>query len=220
MIIISRLFALLYRTNRIQVLGLSLSTWLKLLPLILILIGAWFRWPAWSNYIWLLLWVVILLGYWLSGRAGYTRFIPHKNQTPPTDQTLLSTDQKISLKATGLFSISSREDYVLLHPAQYWRTNLSQHIFMVTFRQERFRYQIIKPEHIQTIQTGRLLFGAEPRPALALTFNTTWGPSVAEYSLYYVGGDANPDPSQQRTIYLTFNTQEDLHQVQQSLLQQ
>lgn len=215
--IISQLFAFVYLSNRRRFLGFSISTWLKLLPFILIIVGAFRGWPVWTTYLWLVLWLVIIVTYWVSGRAGYTRFIPDKNQHQPSNKDLLPPDKKINAKATGIFSISDREDYVLFHPAQYWRAKLGQHIFMVAFRQGTFRYQIIKSENIQNVKTGYLLFGAQPKQALALTFLTTWGPSMTEYTLYYVEGNANPAPSQQRTIYLTFDNEQDLHLVRQSL---
>lgn len=214
---LGRLFAILYITRLRYFLGLSWSTWLRILPFIIFLIGVVLLWPLWFSLLWLLLTVVIWLVYIVAGRMGYQRFIVDEGYRADPDFGQLGTDEKVALRATGIFSLHDREDYVLEHPAEYWHVPLGQHIFMVQYRRGRFLYQVIKPEFIREITPGFLLFGAKPKRALALSFYVTWGPQYSEYELYYVGADNAPQPDQERTVYLTFTNEGEMQRVWRSL---
>lgn len=219
MLSLSRIFAFLYITRLRHFLGLSWSAWLRILPFLLFLLGLVMLWPFWLIFFWLALAILFWLLYALAGRMGYQRFIVDESYRRDPNVDPLAANEKVALHATGIFSLHDREDYVLEHPAEYWHVPLGQHIFMVQFRRGSYLYQVIRPEFVQTVTPGLLLFGAQPRRALALTFYVTWGPQYSEYMLYYVGTDNAPVPDQERTVYLTFRDEAQLHQVWQCLIE-
>jgi hypothetical protein len=90
---------------------------------------------------------------------------------------------------------------------------------MVQQQPGHFLYQIIEPENIRGIEPGLLLFGREPRRALALRYRVSWGPEfVYEPRYYYLGEeDEPPAPEVERTVYFTFDHEADLHAVWRSL---
>ncbi len=217
MVIVSRLFAFMYISRLRRFLGVSWAGWQQFIPLLLFLFTLALGWPLWLALLWLLLFFVTLVGYALVRRLGYQRFLPDDSHRLHSSAPLLPADRRVSLRATGVFSLNDREDYVLQHRAEYWRVPLGKHIFMVQHRAGKFLYQVIAPENVLATQPGLLLFGATPQRALALTFLVTWGPEYAEYKLYYVGADNAPAPTQRRTVYLTFADEDTLQQVWRSL---
>lgn len=218
MISLSRFLAFLYVSNFRRFLGFTVSTWLKLLPLGLTTLTLALRWPLWLVALWLLLFVLVFIVYGLASRTGYKRFVAETSMKPDPALAAPAPNEKLALRATGIFSLNDREDYVLEHPAEYWRVPLGQHIFMVRHRPGTFLYQVIKSEFIEKVEPGYLLFGAKPKRALALTFLVTWGPQYAEYKLYYVGTENAQPPNQRRTVYLTFTKEEDWQRMWHSLL--
>ncbi len=217
MVIISRLFALMYISRLRRFLGVSWAGWLQIIPLLLFLVALILQWPLWLTLLWLLLFLAVLIGYALVRRLGYQRFLPDDSRKLQSSTTLMPADRRVPLRATGVFSLNDREDYVLQHHAEYWRIPLGKHVFMVQHRAGKFLYQVITPENILAVQPGLLLFGANPQRALALTFLVTWGPEYSEYKFYYVGTDNAPAPTLKRTVYLTFGDEETLQQVWRSL---
>ena len=218
MLTLSRLFTFLYITRLRQFLGLSWSAWLRILPFLLGLLGLIMLWPLWLTIFWLALALFFWLLYAVAGRMGYQRFMEDETYRRDPSAGPLAAEEKVVLRATGIFSLHDREDYVLEHPAEYWHVPLGQHVFMVQYRRGNYLYQVIKPEFVQQVTPGLLLFGAQPRRALAVTFYVTWGPQYSEYQFYYVGTDNAPQPDQERTVYLTFRDEAQLHRVWCSLV--
>ena len=217
MVPLGRLLAFLYRSQYRRFLGLTIRGWLGWIPFWLFVAGVVLRWPIWLWLLFLLLFIAVRVAYMLAARMGYQRFVLDEGYRLPDTAEAQPVNQKIPLRATGIFSLNDREDYVLQHPGEYWRVPLGQHIFMIQHRAGRFLYQVIKPEYVVEVQPGFLLFGAEPHRALALTFLVTWGPQYAEYKLYYVGADNARPPEQKRTVYLTFENEAALHKAWRSL---
>jgi hypothetical protein len=89
---------------------------------------------------------------------------------------------------------------------------------MVEERPGRFLYQFFRGETLLAVRPGYFLFGAQPRPALALDFLSQWGPDMATGDTqYYVGGNsAGRQPK--RTIYFTFDHAADRRLVWRNLL--
>ena len=73
--ILSRLYAFTYSTRHRRFLGVTIAAWLVLLLLTLALWAFFARWAPWISNAALFLAVAIMVGYWLAGRRGYTRFI-------------------------------------------------------------------------------------------------------------------------------------------------
>jgi hypothetical protein len=217
---VSRLYAFLYWSRQHRLLGLSLRTWLVLLPLILAFAGLLRVWPLPLIFGLLALTVLLVVLATLAARAGYKRFVPDDAMALDDEYAVPRNEHRIPLHATGIFSVQNREDYVLARPAEYWRVPLGQHVFMVQEMPGRFLYQIINPQDVESVQPGYLLYGREPQKALALNFMTTWGPQFAYQPTYtYVGQEEPPEVSGiARTVYLTFDSDADRHTVWKSLL--
>ena len=217
MVTLSRLFAFMYLSRLRRFLGMSWAGWIRLIPLFLLAISLLFGWPLLLSLLWFLLFIVIWLLYGIVGRLGYKRFVADSRYELAPEAAPLKPNKRVELRATGVFSLNDREDYVLQHRAEYWRIDLGKHVFMVQHRPGRYLYQIIMPEYIQTIEAGYLLFGSAPKRALALSFLVTWGPEYSQYQLYYIGADNVRTPKQKRTVFLTFGSEEALQQVWRSL---
>ena len=219
--IVSRLYAFLEWSSRHRLLGLSFRSWLLLLPIVLALAGLLRGWPMAVVFGLLVLSALLFVLVVLAARSGYKRFVPDDSMALNDEYEAPRNEHRISLHATGIFSLHNREDYVLARPAEYWRVPLGQHVFMVQETPGRFLYQIINPQDIESVQPGYLLFGREPQKALALNFLATWGPQFAYQPSYtYVGQEEEPPAvvGVARTVYLTFASDADRHAVWKSLL--
>jgi hypothetical protein len=220
MTLLSSLFAFLYQSRQRQLLGVSWRTWLVILSLVLAFIGLVQGWPAALTVVLLVLGPLLLVLYYVAGRAGYKRFVPDAQMALDDAYPAPRNEHRIPLRATGLFSVHDREDYVLARPAEYWRVPLGQHVFMVQQVPGRFLYQIINPQHVKGVQPGYLYAGRGSQKALAVHFRSSWGPQfVDEPSYQYVGEDDEPPANTiPRTVYLTFESDADRHTVWKSLL--
>jgi hypothetical protein len=221
MSLISRLYAFLYWSQRHRLLGLSFRTWLVLLPIILAFAGLLRLWPLPVIFGLLGLSFLMALLAIVAARSGYKRFVPDGAMALDDEVEAPRNEHRIPLRATGIFSVHNREDYVLARPAEYWRVPLGQHVFMVQETPGRFLYQIINPEAVDSVQPGFLLYGREPQKALALNFLATWGPQFAYQPSYTYVGQEEEQPAVvgvARTVYLTFESDADRHTVWKSLL--
>lgn len=221
MSLVGRLYAILYYSRQRRLLGLSWRTWFIVLPVILALAGLTLSWPLPLLVALVALVPLLLLLYYVARRAGYKRFVPDAQMALDDTFDAPRNEHRVPLRATGIFSLHNREDYVLAQPAEYWRVPLGQHVFMVQERPGRFLYQIIDPENVESVQPGYLFYGRKPQKALALHFLASWGPQfVHEPSYQYVGDDEEPGAANAvpRTVYLTFNSDADRHAVWKSLL--
>jgi len=152
-------------------------------------------------------------------KDSYVSFITLNAPFAPGEVAAIKDNQKISVTATGLFSVSDKEAYLLQRPANYWRVPVGDHAIMVEHQPGRYMYQFIQPGTVQEIKSGFLIFGVRSHIALALTYLTTWGPEFAD------GGTGRFTPSQngntgrmQRTIYLVFTNDGDRLAVRSNLL--
>ena len=214
-------YTFLYWSSGRRLLGFSFRSWLMLLPLILAFAGLLRGWPR-PVILGLLIFTALLFVLVLvAARSGYKRFVPDDSMALDDEYVVPRNERRISLHATGIFSLHNREDYVLARPAEYWRVPLGQHVFMVQERPGRFLYQIINPRDIEGVQPGYLLYGRTPQKALALSFLATWGPQfVYQPSYTYTGQEEDPPPivGVARTVYLTFASDADRYTVWKSLL--
>lgn len=214
--LLGHLFAFVFVNDHKRLMGIRRSLLVRAAPLLLGLVG---------------LIVIRRLGLFLAGaaltlllhllwtavhRAGYTRFRPDHAPTPAV-QVYLPAEQRIDVRATGVFSIVDREDRMFLRTAQMWRVALGEHAIMVAIAPRRYRYEFINQGDVEKIESGHLIFGPQPLPTLAVTFGSTWGPRYAQVQrAYYVHPDEMPPPVR-KTIYLTFADEETRQRVWQSL---
>jgi hypothetical protein len=110
---------------------------------------------------------------------------------------------------------------VLEETAEYWRAPLGHHVVMVQNAPGQYLYQIVEPQHILDISPGYLLYGRHPKMALALNFMVSWSPEMAREPRFYHGASEPGEraPSEERTIYFTFDHDADRYAVWRSLLE-
>jgi hypothetical protein len=130
----------------------------------------------------------------------------------------LADEEKVSIQATGHFSVKDREAYTLLRQAEYWRLANGDHAVMVQEKPKRFLYQFIQPDSLQQVQSGLLLFGREPKKCLAITFLTSWGPEFSEENLALYSGNNHSPKKMRRKIYLTFPSEQNRQAVWHNFL--
>ncbi|MCP5101120.1 MAG: hypothetical protein GY943_36685 [Chloroflexi bacterium] len=209
---LGRIYAFTYITKLKKVFGFRISSLLTGGSLGLFLISWIFNWAGFLIILLLLLAIGIRIVYWRANRAGYSKFIEDKTAVFPSSEfPQFPPNEHIKFRASGKFAISSREDSVLLRPAEYWKIPLGDHIVMVEQAPGYFLYQFFNEETIEAVQAGSLIFGHEPHRALSVTFCSKWGPEFNDLAqFYYVknGTDA-PPPCNKRTIYLTFANEEE-----------
>ena len=202
---LSHAYALMYALSRRSVLGVRLIFLIRWIP-ILALAWGWIRgWPA--PVMALLLTVILWINYslWRAKRDNYNRFVSDGNTIPELfEATPLAPNQKVAVQASGLFSVSGRENVLLLRPADYWRVPLGEHIIMAEEMPGKFLYQFFSSRSLQTVQSGWLLFGRHPIETLAVSFLARWGPEYTRFGqVYEDGNDANLPPPKRVTIYLS-----------------
>ena len=202
---LSRAYALMNALNRRSFLGIRLKTLARWIPILLFLIGWWRNWSAALLVLLLLLIVWVNYSLWRAKRDNYMRFVPAGDPLPENaDLTALPPNQKVPVRATGLFSVSGRENNLLLAPANYWRVPLGEHVIMVEEQPGKFLYQFFGAKNLQNIQPGLLLYGAKPIETLAVSFLAQWGPEYTRFGQVYETGDNSDLPPAKRvTIYLS-----------------
>jgi len=216
--IIGLLYAFFYYASRYRFLGVPLNSWLTVLSLVLLLLGL----QRGSGGMMIAGLILVAVTFYLSRRArrdNYVSFVALSGQVTPGEVRALSDDQKILLKATGVFSVNDQESYLLQRPAEYWRVPAGDHAIMAEHRPGRFMYQFIQPGTVQEIRYGYLIFGTRSHKALSISYLTTWGPEFSERSagLFSLSRNGNTG-KMRRQIYLTFNNDEDRRAVWHNLL--
>lgn len=213
------LYAFLYRTNRRRLLGFSVGGWLKNLPFLFALLAVVMRWSAFWIIFGIVLAIIIRILYWRAKKAGYIHFLEVKGQTRPDNGRILKDDVKVPACATGRFSVKDWEEYVLERPAEYWRIPIGDHAFMVEHQPGRYLYEFIQRGALEQVESGFLFFGRRPKPALAITFLSTWGSGSEEVNFQFYAPSKNSSPGKfRRKIYLTFEKDADKNAVWRSLL--
>ena len=201
-----------------------LSTWVKLLAFVPLVI-VWRQnrsTPVLGMALLLGLWVLWL--YWRARRVGYKRFVAGETavstllSTPTVDLAPITPNQRVPLKASGIFGVANREEQVLLKPAEYWQVPLGDHTIMVQLEPGRFLYQFFNAGNLQNLQTGWLVCGLTPLPVLAVTFYSVWGQDQLSLRDLYQGVEDENRDSKQRTIYLHFDNEADETAVRHTIL--
>ena len=216
--IIGSLYALLYYTERKRILGFTISGWLKNLPWLFAL----FAWPFGLGLAWsiagIALAIVIRLLYWRGKRVGYIRFISEENGRLSPDSESIANNQKVSVRASGAFSVHSSETYVRQHPAQYWRVGMGDHALMVNNSSGRYLYQFIQPGGLEKVVPGKLCTGRNAEPSLEVTYLGNWGPESTDISfMFYAPENEKKQAKLRRKIYLAFDSLEQRGLVWKSL---
>ena len=157
--------------------------------------------------------------YWRARRVGYMRFVAGETAVTATDHLEpLPPNQRIALKASGLFGVSNREEQVLLCPANYWRVPLGDHTVMAQPERGRFLYQFFSAPNLQNLQHGWLIHGLTLHSVLAVTFFSDWGKDTISLRELYQGSDEASRDKKRRAIYLCFEDEEDKQAVWHTIL--
>jgi hypothetical protein len=208
--LLGQLYFWTYVTTLREVMGVKWSWFLRRFPLVFIVAGFLLEW-GWVTLLLLLLVVLANVVYWVAARAGYNKFVGGTGGTavaiPDDELIILPPNEKIHLRATGLFGVRDEEAQVLLRPADYWQIPLGDHIVMVERAPGRYMYQFFNAASLQKVEEGWLIFGREPREALAVTFRSRWTPTFAQFEVRYYVQDEEPT-APLRTVYLTFENEE------------
>ncbi len=213
------MYWLIHWTDTHKIIGISASSFVRLFSLVMPVL-AWIQgWGGPALGAALVFFVWVQFSYWRGRRTGYYRFVGE-------DMDLLSTDniqpigknQHLKVCASGVFSLKDWESNVVLRPAEYWQVPLGDHAFMVEHVHGRYLYQFISAKLMQNLQKGWLLFGTKPRPALSISFLSTWGPEFNDDDFSFRRKDKNKPFEKQRIIYLSFDDKETEEAVWQNLL--
>jgi len=199
------LYGFLYATVRHTFLFVTLRGWLKNLPLFLAAFMLLLRWPiAWPIAM-LVLALLLRLLYWKAKRDGYVRFVTETDQQPGNGAPAVLDNQKVALKATGIFSVKDWQEFMVGRPADYWRVPMGDHAIMVQYSPGRFLYQFIRLGAIKAVEAGLLCHGRQPQTALAVTYLTSWGPDSDDVDfMFYAPSDEGNPSAVRRRMFLAF----------------
>jgi hypothetical protein len=213
------LYSFFYHTANKKLLGITVGAWIRFLPpFLLILIALIQGWPFAWVVVGLGLFIILRLFYWKAKRDGYVRFVSDDSRPSTEGVHSLADEEKVSIQATGHFSVKDREAYTLLRQAEYWRLANGDHAVMVHEKPKRFLYQFIQPGSLQQVQSGLLHFGREPKICLAISFLTSWGPEFSEENLTLYSSNDHSPKKMRRKIYLTFPSEQIRQAVWNNLL--
>ena len=148
--------------------------------------------------------LLLALTVWLTGQRGYIVFRAREFNPLPVEP--LQVDEQVAGRASGYFAVSGERRYFVEAQAYYSTVETREHILMAHIPYSRFLliatspreevgwwYVFFKPPMIHAIQTGEILFGMRPRPALRITYQ--------------------PENSPKETVYLSFDDVQSLQRV-------
>ena len=216
---LSYLYWFTHYTSTHKVLGIRLSTIVKLLAITLVLMAWFYRWGDIPIILTIVLLAWIFTAYWRAGRSGYFQFVA-ENTAQANDQAYkkLQPYRRVSCIATGIFSVQDWEKNVLLRPAAYWQAPRGDHGLMVEHEPHRYLYQFFNVSKMQDLHRGWLLYGPHPRPALSISYLSIWGPEFAQEQYSIFGSDRKPVEPKLRTIYISFSSKEEEEVICQNIL--
>jgi len=216
---LSRMYAFMHALSTRSVLGIRLKSLVRWLPILALLIGWLFNWPL-PVMIGLLTFIVwINYSLWRARRDNYSRFVADgAAPAGERDAQSLAPNQKVSVLATGLFSVSGRENRLLLSPAQYWRVPLGEHVIMAEEAPGKYLYQFFDSTSLQEAREGWLLFGTHPRPSLAVSFLARWGPEYTRFGPAGESGGGDLPPPKRLTIYLSIDDKATRHLLRDTIV--
>jgi hypothetical protein len=213
------LYAGLYNSSDRLLIGASLLGWITLL---LIILGLYF-WVRSGEIAWfigfLVLLVMLRVAHWLAKRSGFIVFTEQVDDLPPPSIGLVKDFRKFELLASGMFSVTGRDEYMFRRPTNLWRVPFGDHALMVERPSGRYLYQFIEDGYVRDIRPGCLVYGSQVNPALEIDFRTTWGPVAGETEFkWYAPRDKSEPKRYKRTMYLGFQERSDRDAIWRSLI--
>lgn len=203
--LLGMLYGVLHATVRHTFVGATIKGWLINLPLFVAVFMLLLRQPiAWVITI-VIAALMLRLLYWKARRDGYVRFVAQTENLPEDNGPAVADNQKVATKATGIFSVKDWEEYVLARPAEYWRVPVGDHAIMVQRSPGQFLYQFVRLGSIEAIEAGLLCYGRRPQRALAITYQTNWGPESEDPNfMFYAPSDEKDPTRKERKMFLAF----------------
>ncbi len=216
--LIGPLYALLYWTVKNKFLGFTIAGWLKNLPFFLAIFAFLLGWGLGIFILFIGLTIGLRILYWIAKRNGFIRFEPSGETKANSDGQMIVPDKKVEINATGKFSVKNLETYVVRKQAEYWRVPMGDHAVMVKQGANRYLYQFIKADLIESIVAGTLCHGRQPELALEITYQSTWGPETEDVSfMFYARSESSEPKKLKQKLYLSINDKNLLHAVWYSL---
>ena len=132
--------------------------------------------------------VVCLILVWitrLAKRQGFVVF-SRRELSPSLNPPKLAADEKVAVRATGLFEVRDQRRYFVEVIADFATMETREHIVMGRMLDSRFLvgapkddigwwYIFFKPHTIREIEVGQVHFGLRARPAIKLGYKTGEG---------------------------------------------
>ena len=128
--------------------------------------------------------ILVLLSL-LAQRKGFIVF-RRRELLPSSNPPELASDEKVAIRATGVFEVQNRRRYFVEVTADFATMETREHIVMGRNLNVRFLvgapkadagwwYIFFKPHMIREIEVGEIHFGLRPRPAIKLEYKTEKG---------------------------------------------
>ncbi len=125
---------------------------------------------------------ILVLITLLAKRQGFIVFRRTK-LSPYPSPTELMPDEKVAVRATGLFEVRDKQRYFVEATADFATMETREHIVMARMLDLRFLvgapkedagwwYIFFKPHMIRELEVGEIHFGLRSRPAIKLGYNT------------------------------------------------
>ena len=126
--------------------------------------------------------LILVLVTLLAQRQGFIVFRRTK-LSPSPSPTELMPDEKVAIRATGLFEVRDKQRYFVEATADFATMETREHIVMAKMLDFRFLvgapkedagwwYIFFKPHMIKEIEAGEVYFDLRARPAIKLRYRT------------------------------------------------
>lgn len=131
--------------------------------------------------------VILVLVTLLAKRQGFIVFRQSGGRSSPSpDHPELAADEKVAVRATGLFEVRDKQRYFVEATADFATMETREHIVMARMLDLRFLvgapkddigwwYIFFRPHMISEIEVGEVHFGLASRPAIKLRYRTEEG---------------------------------------------
>ena len=133
----------------------------------------------------IVLFLILVLVSLLTKRQGFIVF-RQQGETPSLSVARLASDEKVAVRASGLFEVRGERRYFVEVTADFATMETREHIVMGRMLNSRFLvgapkgdvgwwYIFFKPLMIREIEVGEVHFGLRARPAIKLEYKTGEG---------------------------------------------
>ena len=216
--LIGPMYALLYWTVKNKFIEFSIAGWLKNLSFFSAIIALLFGWGLGVILLFVGLTIGLRILYWIAKKNGYIRFKPSGDIKANSDGKKIIADKKMQINATGKFSVKNLETYVVRQQAEFWRVPMGDHAIMIRQRTNRYLYQFIRADLVESVVAGTLYHGRQPESALKITYQATWGPETEDVSfMFYAPSESSNPKKMRRRLYLSIDDENLLHGIWYSL---